>query len=211
MKYGKLELGQVEAIVQDTIGVTLNWARAYEALGMKAEYEAVKLTVPETAGLWTVPFVKGVTCNNVVAVLKSLGVKFYLYANDLDREVTKNDRDSAKGSYVVSFRATIEADEENKNLSANDCAERAIQGITLLERLLLELTYFLATKQHLDVENVTLCAGSRDRFGIVPGVSWYSGDRKVCVFWYGLGNSGGTLRARSVVSLPAKQARGLLG
>ena len=97
----------------------------------------------------------------------------------------------------------MEADESNKNLSANQLAKRNHKGITLLERLLLEMGYFLATGKHLDEKNVTLCTGSRDSVGGVPYVYWNSDDRKVYVRWYHPGDSDGGLRSRSAVSLPA--------
>jgi len=181
----------------------LYWDKVYEALGMSAEYEefAQANSAQDDPNLWIVPVVKGVTCNKVVAGLKKLGVKFYLYTDDLDKAVPTNDRDPSNGSYVIGFARNVEADKENKNLSANTLKSRH-KGITLLERLILELGYFLATRKHLDNENITLCAGSRGRDGYVPSVSWYSDDREVYVFWYDPDISRAYLRSRSAVSLP---------
>jgi hypothetical protein len=177
------------------------WAEAYKLLGMEAEFnEFTKVGLPESEGLWTVPVLQGVTCNKVVEVLRKLGVQVYLYAEDLDKEVTVNDRDPSNGSYTVSFRCNVEADEEFKNLSANQLKEQNHKGITLLERLLLELAYFMATGKHLDVQNVTLCSGSRYRNGRVPSVRFFSGSRGVDVRWYDPGYHDGHLRSRSVVS-----------
>jgi hypothetical protein len=41
-------------------------------------------------------------------------------------------------------------------------AARNIRGHYLLERLLYELKYFAETGKHLDIDNLTLCSGSRD-------------------------------------------------
>ena len=184
--------------------VDIDWRRAYQCLGMSAEYEefAKSPSVADDPAMWFVPVLKGVTCNKVVAALKKLGVNFYLYANDLDSAVSTNDRDPINGSYIVGFCRTIEADKENKNISANQLKKQNHEGITLLERLLLELGFFLATSQHLDVDNITLCPGSRYSDGNVPDVRWDSDSRKVCVDWCGPDNSGGPLRSRSAVSLP---------
>ena len=73
-----------------------------------------------------------------------------------------------------------------------------------LERELLELAYFLTTGEHLDVENITLCAGSRFRLGYVPDVGWGSGARGVFVGRCPPGSHGPVLRSRSVDSLPVK-------
>jgi len=103
----------------------------------------------------------------------------------------------------VAFAKNIEADEENQSKSADDLKAVGHKGITLLERLLLELGYFLATGKHLDEENWTLCAGSRNRAGDVPSVYWYSVYPYVHVSWYYSGHRFSHVRSRSVVSLPA--------
>ena len=187
---------------------TLNWKKVYEVLGMTSEYnsEIPTLAISEQKGLWTIPVLKGVTCNKVVVALKEAGSGFYAYYEDLDKKDTKNDRDPNRdGSYAIAFQSNIEADKENKSKSANQLQQSGHKGITLLERLLLELAYFLTTGGHLDTKNVTLCAGSRSR-GEVPGGSWDSDYRGVYVYWYGLGRLDDGLRSRSAVSMPAKPA-----
>lgn len=162
----------------------MNWRLAYLVLGMYDQYmEFAKTRKDDDNGNWTVPVVKGVTCNKVVEALRKIGVNMYLYVEDLDSEVTVNDRDPANGSYAVSFQPNIEADEKFKRMSANQLKAQNHKGITLLERLLLELGYFLATGRHLDVENITLCTGSRDQDGFVPGVYFGSDCRELSVRW----------------------------
>ena len=68
--------------------------------------------------------------------------------------------------------------------AADDLMKERVAGITLLERLLFELGYFLATNRQLDVENGTLCSGSRDSDGDVASVDWSPACGKVCVVWY---------------------------
>jgi hypothetical protein len=139
-----------------------------------------------------------------VEALKGRDVAFYLCDEDLNKAVTINDRDPNRdGNYVIGFARTVEADEENKNLSANQLKEQNHKGITLLERLLLGLGYFLATGQHLDVKNITLCAGSRSSDGHVPYVGWDSSDRRVFVTWFYPDDHSVYLRSRSAVSLTA--------
>jgi len=179
------------------------WPETYKALGMEDEYKASAsgLVIPNRPDLWVMPMVKGVTSNKIVAGHKKLGVKFYLYADNLDQAVPKHDRDANRdGSYVVGFRRTIEADEENKNKSANQLARENHKGITLPERLLLGAGFFVATGQHLDEKTLTLCSGSRYSDGGVPGVYWAPDSREVDVDWCGPGYSGDGLRSRSVVS-----------
>jgi hypothetical protein len=131
---------------------------------------------------------------------EKLGVQFYLYTSDLDASVTVNDREPANGSYLIRFAKNVEADEELKNQSANMLAEAGTKGITLLERLLLGMAYFVATGEHLDVKNITLCSGSRDSDGDVPSVRWDVDGRRVYVRWHHPGRGFGNLRARAAVS-----------
>ncbi len=178
----------------------LDWAAVYQKLGLAREFEGFRQNVVEREGFWAVPVLQGVTCNKVVAALKALDVQFYLYAEDLDQAVTKNDRDPKNGSYVIRFHRTVEADPELANKSAQDLAADGTKGITLLERLLLELAYFLAMGgEHLDGENITLCSGSRYSDGRVPNVGWYTAYRRVYVYWCSPDSRGEYLRARSVV------------
>lgn len=184
----------LQAIIEGRFGhvpngtSNLNWLLVYEKLGLSAEYtefaEANKATLAGRPGIWTTPVLKGVTCNKEVAALRKLGVTMSLFTKDLDASITVNDRDPNKtGSYVVSFAANVEADENLRNLSANQLAEQGVKGITLLERLILELAYFLTTGKHLDQINITLCSGSRRSDGGVPLVHWRVDDRLLCVFW----------------------------
>lgn len=87
-------------------------------------------------------------------------------------EIVISERTAKNAAYAVWFRDRAEADEELKNLSANKLKIRDILGITLEERFLYELKYLEETGQHLDIENITLCAGSRDSDGDVPSAGW---------------------------------------
>ena len=96
------------------------------------------------------------------------------------------------------FKKDVEADEDLKNLSADDLKEKGIEGITLRERILLELQYFKDTGKHLDIDNITLCSGSRYSDGLVPDVRLASGGN-VRVGWYDSRGSRPYLRARRAV------------
>lgn len=122
------------------------------------------------------------------------------YADNLD-SIT-SDRDPAKlGTYAVWVRDRVEANEELKNRSAKDLAESGTKGITLPERLLYELKYFKENGKHLDVENITLCSGSRYPGGDVPGVHWDAEYGRMCVVWYFPGDRPSGLRGRAAVTL----------
>lgn len=140
---------------------------------------------------------KGLTLNRVYDVCAK-HFQCWRYADDLDVAIPSNDRDPKNGTYAVWVRDRVEADEENKGLSADILKEQGASGITELERMLYELKYWDETGQHLDVINVTLCSGSRYSDGRVPGAYWHSG--KFGVSWYSPGSCCGGLRSRSALS-----------
>lgn len=115
--------------------------------------------------------------------------------NNLDK-IVESERKADK-DYAIWVRDRIEADEELKNLSANNLKEKNISCVTLEERLLYELKYFIETGGHLDIENVTLCTGSRYSDGSVPYVHWNDGLLRVG--WDHPGSRDGVLRSRRAV------------
>ena len=134
-------------------------------------------------------------------VIKALRKKFKvsLYTEDLDKDVTENIRIPDK-SYAIRVHGRQEADEEWKDTSASQLKEQNVNCVTLMERLVDELKWFDETGEHMDIDNWTLCAGSRYSGGRVPGVGWRSGSRGLRVGWCALGRAGGDLRARQAVS-----------
>jgi hypothetical protein len=123
---------------------------------------------------------------------------YWRWTGDLDAMVTKNDRDPTSGTYAIWVRGGVEADKETRNLSADDLADRKIAGVTLLERLLLERAHFEETGNHLDLQNVTLCSGSRYSGGRVPLVYWR--DDRLEVYWSSADRRNDYMGARAVVS-----------
>lgn len=134
--------------------------------------------------------------SEIIAKMRKL---FDVYSFYDDKQLDK-DFPPPKQISTRHFAKNIEADEEYKNMSANDLDEKGVKGITLRERLLMEIQYFKETGNHLDVDNVTLCSGSRDSGGDVPSVYWDSARRGVYVDWGGLSRSYSSLRARVAVN-----------
>lgn len=139
---------------------------------------------------------QGFTYADIVKVLKKK-FKVWFYTENLDKAIKDDVRTSDK-SYATRLRERIEADEEMKNLSANQIKEKGINAITLMERLVLELKYWDETGEHLDILNVTLCAGSRRSDGYVPFVRW--NDDELFVSWCDPDYPGDDLRLREAVS-----------
>ncbi|MDD5749449.1 MAG: hypothetical protein PHO91_01520 [Patescibacteria group bacterium] len=141
---------------------------------------------------------KGLKLNDVLRAIRKQ-FPAWSYEEDLDKDVIENIRKSDR-NYAILIRERVEADEELKNISANQLKQQGVNAITLLERLVLELKYWSETGQHLDVSNITLCAGSRSRFGSVPNVDWSADCGKLHIYWFSTGRANGRLRARQSVS-----------
>ena len=178
----------------------INWKIVYELLDMQLEYESAitSLKLAKSITTWTIPVLKGLTCKKIIMCLKKLGIDIKKCINNPDVEVAQNDRSPKNGNYAISFKRAVEADEENRNLSIGDLRKKGAKGITLLERLLLELGYFVSTGQHLDIESVTLCAGSLHKNGDTPRVCYRSGSLRIYVCWCGSRDQCDHLRPRSV-------------
>lgn len=197
---------QVIQSVQTNDEKFADWCRFYKEFGFIENEEDLKPALPaEKSGFsWLIVIPKGLTMNKVLQVMRTkMDVSSYV-GDDLDTNVPTNDR-VADNDYVVCVRDRIEADEELKNRSANRLSDENVKGITLLERLVLGFFYFWKVgpqedinKSHLDVENSTLCSGSRGSGGGVPSVNWSPDYRKVYIRWYPPGDSNGYLRARAV-------------
>ena len=168
----------------------------------RIEPDVFKLALPASRpGFnWLVPCFPEIPTNLVWQAHQDRYSCYSCVGNDPESAVPENDRSYVKGPYGIWVRDRIEADEKLKDLSANVLRDRRVAGITLDERLRLELFYWVRSRgQHLDIENWTLCAGSRDSNGRVPRVRW-SGV-KLEVAWCGPGHADPALRAREVVSL----------
>ena len=113
------------------------------------------------------------------------------------KDITDKEFPPPKKQTTRYFKKNVEADEDLKNLSADDLKEKGEKGITLRERLIMELDYFKETGKHLDIRSSTLCSGSRDSDGGVPIVDWYDG--RPDILWYDSGNRSDNLRARAAV------------
>src|SRR3989338_4399271 len=163
-----------------TDGWATEWTRFYQQVfGITVDLS--KVSIPDDPGGfgWVVFVAKGLTLNQVWAKCRDSFPCFSCYGDDMDRTVSTNDR-TAEADYALRFRNRVEADEENKNFSANQLTKRGGKNITLLERLLLGLFIWWRTGGfHLYLLNWTLCAGSRGLDGVGPYVGWYGGQLQV--------------------------------
>lgn len=193
----RLGLKNSPVISNDVKAKAMEWESLYkEVFGLDKDFSNLQISERKEGFDRLIIVAQGMTPNRIFNKLKEL-MKTWKYSDDLDSitSVRKTDQD-----YAIWVRDRAEADEELKNKSANDLQKEGVNSITLEERLLLEIKYFRETGKHLDVENITLCAGSRDAGGGVPGVYWDGWGGWLGVNWFGPGGACGGLRSRPVVS-----------
>ena len=179
----------------DLSAIFADWQNFWADLG---QFDFSSIRVPRMVTGFTRAIIvpKGHTLNREYELCKAL-FPCWRWMEDLDSAVTENAREP-KESYLIWIRDREEADEELKNLSANDIKDKNLTTQTHLERMIHERKFFRETGRHLDVSTWTLCTGSRSSGGNVPSVSWSDGS--MIVHWYDPDNSCGFLRARQVVS-----------
>ncbi len=167
-----------------------------------------QLIIPDCPGEnWRLLIIADLLLEQLYAKMKELFACWRWSDKNFDEFVSRNERDAKNGPYAIWVRNGIEADEKYKNISANKIEEIGVTTETLAERFIHELKFFDETGKHLDIENVTLCSGSRDSDGNVPCVSFHPRGGRVRVYWYYSGLASGRLRSREVVSSPTKSEK----
>jgi len=198
MQYWIKNQGDLQEALAKALGIPdprREWERfCQEVFGISVDFSSLVLPEKRDGFNWLIVMPQGMTANRLFDKCKERFAA-WRYTEDLD--TTKSVRTAEKAT-AIWVRDRIEADEENKKKSANVCKAEGINGITLEERLLLELFYHWRTGKHLDIQNVTLCSGSRNPHGGVPDVSWAVG--KLDVGSCNPGHDSEDLRARAAVS-----------
>ncbi|MCX6739928.1 MAG: hypothetical protein NTZ49_01720 [Candidatus Parcubacteria bacterium] len=173
-----------------------DWQIFYrEVFGQEVDFSGLKIPERRKGFDRLIILAQGMTPQRLYDKCKQLFPTWKWTEKDLD-EIVTSDRTAKDGAYAIWVRDRVEADKELKNLSANALKEKKINGITLEERFVYELTYFRECGRHLDGQNVTLCSGSRYSDGDVPSVGFYTD--KVYVDYYNPDDANAGLRSRAV-------------
>lgn len=178
------------------------WQSFYKKFfGLDTDFSSVRIPERKPGFDRLLIIAQGLTPNQIIQAYQRMSIKVWLHIEDLDSALDwdKEERNPKNGSYAIWVRNRQEADEELKNLSANQITEKGLTTETLTERLIHGLVYHSETNHHLDEANVTLCSGSRSQDSDVPSVFWYGYDSEVFVRWFLPVGSGVYLRSRQVV------------
>jgi hypothetical protein len=173
------------------------WERFYKEV-WEIEVDFSSLFVPASREGFNgfVVMFQGMTPNRIFAKWKE---RFgcWRYTEDLDSNI--QDPPRSVHSYAIWCRDRVEADEEHKNKSANDCQRKGLNIMNAQERMMLELFYNWKTGKHLDTNTLTLTS-SRTRGGDAVGVRWDAHDSEVYVNYCSPVDRGDGWRSREVVS-----------
>ncbi len=198
----KQKLFQAFGTVEPLAELRQEWQSFYKD-HFDIEVDFATITIPEKPleGSWRLIFIaKSLTMNQVLAAMRTQFKAWTSYADDdINKAVTKNVR-TATHSYAIWVRDSIEPDEQYLGQSTEQADPNSTVGMTLLERMILELKYFKETGQHLDIKGGTLCTGSRTTNGHVPRVRWHPGGQWVGVGYCDVSGSGSSGGLREVVS-----------
>ncbi len=172
-------VGVFEITVDEFADTRAEWEKFYlDLFKIYADFSTVRIPGKPTEGSWRLVFIwAGLTMNQTLAVMRAK-FKVWTYVEDLDASVTVNTRTSAT-SYAIWVRDGVEPDEKYLGQSTRQADPTGKVGMTLLERMVLGLKYFVETGKHLDEKGITFCAGSRFSFGDIPGVYFYPCTGKV--------------------------------
>ncbi len=201
IKDGTIGLEQMRAIVGHPYSSLIaDWQNFYHGTGIETDFSNLRIPERQLGFDRLIIMAQGLTPQLLYDKCAKLFPCWKWTDKGLDEVIdfSFQARSAKNGAYAIWLRDRVEADEELKNLSANDLKRQGIPGITLEERLIFDFKYFKETGKHMDVTNWTLCSGSRCSGGSVPGVGWRGGE--LCVGWYVPGDASGSLRSRQVVS-----------
>lgn len=166
--------------VEPTKKLLNKWQQFYKTeFGIECDFSKLKVPAKPEGLYRLIVIAKGVTAQQVYNRCAQLFNCWKYTDRSLDEVVIINERDSKNGHYAIWVRDVVEADEVHKNKSAKAIQQANLKTETLLERLLHELDYYQETGKYLDVNNITLCAGSRSSGGFVPCVGWSDDGLKV--------------------------------
>lgn len=180
--------------------ILADWEKYYLKIHrLKVDFSGIKIPEADDNFSWLICRPEKFFAERAFSGGKQLYPRWKCTDKSLDNALNMSfGRDGKVEPYIVRVRPNWEADEDLKNLSANQIAESKTDTLCLTERLLLGDFLYWKHRKHLDVDTVTLCACSRCSGGSVPSVRWGSG--KTRVYWYVTDFADDFLRSRQQFS-----------
>jgi hypothetical protein len=183
----KKEKPETNLLAQDYQKERKDWEKFYQNhWNEQVDFTKVRISEKPKGDYRLLIIKQDLTLEAVFQKCKELFNAWKFTDKPLDDVVTQNSR-TPNTHYAIWVRNGVEPDPEYLGKSTKDADPDMKIGITLLERLILEIKHYEETKQHLDIKRVTLCTGSRYADGYVPCVYWSSDYSELLVSWHYLG------------------------
>ncbi|MEK9170785.1 MAG: hypothetical protein AAB789_00510 [Patescibacteria group bacterium] len=185
----------------DYMGLVADWQNFYRDFGIKTDFLNLQIPKKQEGFDRLIIMAQGILPQWYYDQCKKRFLCWKWTEKNLDKiiDFSFQARSAKYSPYAIWVRERVEADEELKELSAIDLKDQGIHGILIEERFAYELKFFDETGGHLDIQNGTLCSGSRVDDGGVPSVGWTSYCREMSVNWRSGRDSFGILRSRQII------------
>lgn len=184
-RYGDHERKRGDALKEEVYAIT---GEICKHLDIPFDPSATAIPEDERMGYDQILLVmKGMTAEGLYQLAKKLGLqigKFVFEVNgvptdaetiNLDNIVKYHERDPEKGSYAIRIQPTGEVDDELYDHSADECAEKGVWGLTLIEALLYLIVYFLKTGTPIGEKTFIACTGTQFKNEGVPSLDCLTG------------------------------------
>ena len=204
---------KVGILTDEYSSIRQDWQNFYlDNFSWAVDFSQVIIPIKPTKGDYRLIFIAVVEGMMLNMVLKRSSVLFKIRAcdnrglyfskkiKDLDSVVVRNTR-TASDHYAIWVRNSIAPDQEFLGKWSEEVDSSMKIGITLLERLIFGIKYFLETGSHLDPKYVTLCSGSSDVDYAEPSVFYSKSKGEVKVGWFNFRDNKSICGIRSVISL----------
>ncbi len=184
----------------NTGDLLIDWKNLYKKFfGFDTDFTGLKIPEKKDGFDRLIIVAKGASPDCVYKACRKL-FRCFRYTEDFDGTTRGwNDRE-ANNTYAIWARDNPEADKQNSNISARVLKKRGGTYITLAERMLYEMKYFLETGEHMDTKGTyTMCLGSRRSNGDIPYVYRNPTMYVMYINWYHSTGRCSDIRAREVV------------
>lgn len=147
--------------------IQIDWREVYRLVGIETWRFESYLPGPSSDDVWEVVVLPGVSMANLVSAINMTGASLkqeYDYESNHyadSRGGQKHDRDPYfDGAYRISFARSLSSELDLSKVSSSEFYAEKRQGITIYEKLLLELGVILATGRVMEKETICICTGS---------------------------------------------------
>ena len=137
------------------------WEKFYKEIGIQADFSDLEIPAKKDGFDRLIIIARGIIANILCAILQS----FVLVNKQItDLDVVKSVRKPDK-NYAIWVKDNVESDEKMRNKYPADIVKAGINGITVIEYLLMTLKFLKENGRNIDVQCGTFCTGSSINIG----------------------------------------------